>query len=212
MGKSPLTAQAMDAYRNLMLEIKYRTDAIDDALAGKMRMRARITEEHCYLQLRMICEVLAIACLVVHGSLNPRPKLFQTHKADFIMKELEKLHSKFFPQPLEEQDAIGPFGVPDFVHRKSGFLSHKELQTLWNRQCGNMLHRGNARDILSKEREPDFAKVSAWRDKIVALLNRHVILTPDEEWMFYVVMHEQNTGNVASNLFQRQPQPVSNTK
>src|ERR1700742_2334885 len=97
---SPLTDQAMETYRKLMAEIKFRTEAIDGILRADIRpIRSKIAEEFCYLQLRMTCEVIAIACLVIHGNLKPKPKLFETFKASWIMSELEKLHPRFYPNP-----------------------------------------------------------------------------------------------------------------
>lgn len=201
MSDASLTAQQMETYRNLMWEIKYRIEAIDDALAGKLHMRQRILEEFCYLQLRMICEVLAIACLVIHGNLKPKADLFKSYKASWIISELGKLHSKFYPRPLapDEREADG---TVKFVSKKDGFLTRDELEKLWERHTGTMLHRGTAKSIINKtERKLDFKKIAEWRTKIVFLLERHTIVTADESQMFYVLMHEQGTGNVASNLF-----------
>lgn len=80
-----------------MWEIKYRVDAIDDVLKGKLCMRQRLAEEFCYLQLRVICEVLAVACLVIHGNLKPKADLFKTYKASWIISELSKLHPNSSP-------------------------------------------------------------------------------------------------------------------
>jgi hypothetical protein len=202
--KAPITPQALETYRSLMWEIKFRIEAIDDVLNGKLRIRQKIAEEFCYLQLRMICEVIAIACLVVHGNLKPRPKLFESYKASWIISELGKLHSKFFPRALGP-DGREADGMLKFVEKTGGFLTQDELEKLWERHTGTMLHRGSAKVILGKADRPvDFKKIGAWRTKIVALLERHTLVTPDEEQMIYVVMHEQGTGNVVSNVFELQ--------
>lgn len=89
-----------------------------------------------------------------------------------------------------------------FVEKKSGFLTKDELEKLWEHDSASMLHRGSAKIILAQtDKAPDFTKIGQWRTKVVLLLERHTIVTPDEEWMFYVVMDEVGTGNVASNLF-----------
>lgn len=206
MAVSPLTPQAMETYRKLMREIKYRIEAINDVVGTRtVPLRAKIAEEFCYLQLRMICEVIAIACLVIHGNLKPKADLLKSYKADWIMSELSKLHPKFYPNPLENGDRTGLNGNPEWVDKTDGFLTKEDLQQLWSRHCGNILHRGNVKDILGKERPLELPKVTGWVTKIVRLLERHTIVTPDEEWLFYFVMNEITTGEVASNLFARLP-------
>ena len=198
----------MTTYRNLMQEIKFRSEAIDDILTDRLKpVRLRIAEEYCYLQLRLICEVLAIACLIVHGNLKPKPKLFETYKADWIMSELGKLHPKFFPRPLEV--SARPDRAFNFVDLTSDFLTKGELEKLWSRHAGSVLHRGSAKSVLEeKPSRPDFQKIVQWREKLRALLSTHIIATPDEEWLLYVVMHEQGTGKVASALLSKHGKPT----
>lgn len=187
-----------------MQEIKYRVEAIDRVLSGEASpMRAKIGEELCYLQLRMICELIAIGCLIVHGSLKPKADLFRTNKADWIMGELAKLHPKFYPTALKSGDRVGSDGLPGWAEKESGFLTMVELRKLWNRECGNRLHRGSAKNILVKDPPLEFPKVRAWRDKIVGLLERHILITADEEYILYVIMNKVGTGEVASNLFRK---------
>ena len=194
--------KAIEVYRGLLLEIRFRIEAIDDVISGKVRLRAKIAEEFCYLQLRMICEIIAIGCLVIHGELSSlKSDLFKTYKADWIMSELAKLHPKFFPAPLEIKDDATT-NPPSWVYLKSGFLTHRELAILWNRHTGAALHRGGARNNLWPERPLDFNKITIWREKIVALLNRHVIPSADEELIWHFLMLDQN-GDVTSNLFKR---------
>jgi hypothetical protein len=45
----------------------------------------------------MICELIAMGCLVAHGDLDHATKLRREWAADRIMEELEKLHPHFFP-------------------------------------------------------------------------------------------------------------------
>lgn len=192
--------KAMEVYRGLLLEIKFRIEAIDHVISGQVRLRGKIAEEFCYLQLRMICEIIAIGCLVIHGELSPlKSDLFKTYKADWIMSELAKLHPKFFPAPLEIKDDTTT-NPPSWIYRKSGFLTHQELAKLWNRHAGTALHRGGARNILWPERPLEFNKIVSWRDKIISLLNRHIIPSSDETTICHFLMEDQN-GDVSSTLF-----------
>lgn len=199
-----MNEKAMAVYRGILSEIKYRTEAIDGVLNGQIPLRAKIAEELCYLQLRMICELIAIGCLVIHERLSPlKADLFKTYKADWIMKELAKLHPRFFPVPLENEDEPGS-DPPQWVQKKNGYLTQDGLAQLWHTHAGNALHRGSARNILEKDKPLDFNAIRGWRNKIVTLLTRHIIHSPDDEFICYFVMNARNhEGKVASNLFKK---------
>lgn len=188
-----------------MEEVKLRIESIDGVCKAEIGpLRVQMAEEFCYLQLRMICEVIAIACLVMHGNLKPKAKLLRTHKADWIISELEKLHPDFYPEALEPfDDYIGD--RPQWTTKKSGFLSKAELSSLWNRHCGKKLHRGSAENVLKRKADDDFpSKVLDWRIKIVRLLERHTIITPDQNWVCYVAMNSPKVGgNVGCKLFRK---------
>lgn len=190
---------AMAAYRGLMEEIRYRVEAIDSVLERRVLLRARIAEELCYLQLRMICELIAVGCLIIHGDLSAKKAdLMKSYQADRILRGLDQLHPKFFPVALELEDA--PTTPPSWVHKKDGYLTKSDLMTLYTREAGGILHRGSAKNILAKDREPRFNQIGVWKDKIVGLLNRHIITSRDERNIGYFIMRDEN-GRVSSNTF-----------
>jgi hypothetical protein len=202
---SEMNEQAMEAYRGLLLEIKYRTEAIDAVLAGDVLLRAKIAEETAYLQLRMICELIAIGCLIIHGDLSAKKTdLMKSYKADWILNVLEKMHSKFFPVALEQGDDKSTV-PPGWIHKTEGFLTRHELIELYNRHAGDKLHRGSARNILKIDKPLQFHEVRRWRDKIVGLLNRHIVVSPDEKTICYFIMND-GQDRVHSALFQAVPQ------
>jgi hypothetical protein len=92
----------MGRYRDLMLEIKERTLSIGHVASGRTGLHGPLTREFCFLQLRMICECIALSCLVAHGDLAEiQASRFQKETAaDLLMKKLEGLHSDFFPYPV----------------------------------------------------------------------------------------------------------------
>jgi len=57
----------MNFYCELMQEIKIRDRGIYELSTAKVP--AQISYESCYLQLRIICELIAIASLVIHGDI-----------------------------------------------------------------------------------------------------------------------------------------------
>jgi hypothetical protein len=198
-----MNQKAISVYLGLLTEIKFRIEAVNQVLAGEVPLRARIAEEFCYLQFRMICEVIAIGCLVIHEEISSKKTdLLKTYKADWIMKEMAKLHPDFFPQPIEQDDDTTE-EIPRWVNKESGFLTRDELSELWNRHSGSALHRGNARNVLAKKSRLDFSAVEQWRDKIIVLLNRHTIISPDKNEIGYFIMNNKENGEVGCNIFSR---------
>ncbi len=99
------TASAiLTTYCGLMEIIKGRTNLIV-SLTKKppVGVPPFFVYELQHLQVRMVCEILAKACLVLHGDIAgaKSAKLTDAYQADHIMKALEKLHPHFFPRPVK---------------------------------------------------------------------------------------------------------------
>ncbi len=100
----------------------------------------------------MVCELIALACLVAHGDLTKSNRLTKTYQADRIVSELEKLHADFFPKPYTMTATISPAGLHlDAV--KSGFITKAEFLKLHHEWCGAILHRGSLKNLTSAKRE-----------------------------------------------------------
>lgn len=97
-----MNERALTVYKQLMVEVVDRIASVRTASSGGLPVHPKISEEFCYLQLRMICEVIAFGCLVIHGTLmGIKPGLMTTYKASYIVKELEKLNPLFYPVALQ---------------------------------------------------------------------------------------------------------------
>lgn len=57
-------------YCNIMAEIKSRSEVIAHIFEEKTRLGAGTRCELCYLQLRMIYELIALGCLAAHGNIQ----------------------------------------------------------------------------------------------------------------------------------------------
>ena len=177
-------------YGRLMEEIKRRHSVIADVLGAKIPMPQMAAFEFCYLQLRKICEVFALACLTAHGDIpEVRSKLLQkTYNADQIIKQLERIHSRFYPVPSTQtidQVTRQPIATTPIT---TGYLTKDELLTLYG-ECGNYLHRGTIRQLIGKwEPTLDFDRINQWISKIVTLLNHHQIQTRQADTQIWVLM------------------------
>jgi hypothetical protein len=199
-----------DSYCRLMLEIKSRIAVIDSLLKERLftsknigAIEGRINYEICFLQFRMICELIATACLVAHGDIDPNltKELKEKWHAGEVVKELSKLHPDFYPRPERSKPFEGPdlSSIPHPSERDA--LAKNEFLELYGR-CGNELHRGPMQATLNPpKKKKTEADVVRWRQKIIDLLNEHHIslIVPGQE--LWCTMEDQN-GNVNVNIMQ----------
>jgi hypothetical protein len=170
--------EAIDLYAALMEEAKIRIGVIDTCINNKLGVHGAIAQELCFLQLRMLCELIALGCLVAHGDIKEtrQGKLTKEWSVEIIFKELENLHKDFYPE------AVKPgFQLPIGTHIEqmaTGFLTKAELLKL-HRRTGDKLHRGNLKKLMkprSRDKiQADWTDVVSWANKIQLLLRSHVI-------------------------------------
>ena len=186
----------MTIYANLMEEARYRVEGMDAALSGRLPLPDIILEEFIYLQIRLLCEIIAFGCLVAHGDFTQDQivKLHDEYDADKIIKNLAPLSATFFPEPIRINI------IPPSCHDPKGsvridpapaesFLTKDELLSLYGR-TGNYLHRGKLKRLQSrppyKAVDLSSAKISA--KKTLALLDQHRIRSPDNLRHWYCAL------------------------
>lgn len=191
---------AIDLYAQLMEEVKVRISATDKAVSGQTGLPEQIVRDLCFLQLRMLCELIALGCLVAHGDIRAKSGLTKVYAADFIIKRLEQLHPNFYPRPID----IEP--TKDGIHIEKSdadFLTKAELLVLY-RQCGDRLHRGTVRKLLSEYKVPavrGFPDIVNWTNKIIALLTRHHIASFDNREHWICTLRNRDNANKVQVAF-----------
>jgi hypothetical protein len=204
-----MTNSAQDAlddlrlYLNLMDEIKFRLNYVKDIIHGKNPVPGTIGKDICYLQLRMVCELIALGSLVAHRDIKASTRsLSDKYQADFLIKRMARVHPNFYPKPAHYPAAGIPLKAGEMRSEPklltSGFLTAKDLHSLYH-ECGRELHRGNLNDLLErhgKKVEIAYSPIGKWVDKIVYLLRFHRIqLLGGNE--FWVEMESQHAGGRA---------------
>jgi hypothetical protein len=163
----------MAFYSELRTEIKVRAISIL-SFTRDNSVPAQIVYESSYLQLRMICELIAIACLVVHGDIpaTKSRKMMYTWQADKIINRLSEIHGDFYPRPVQAQ-ANDKFKIDPVTE---GFLTKADLVLLCNK-CGDRLHRGTVKNVRYRVNPQNvtFDQIKMWHEKIVRLLQHHWI-------------------------------------
>lgn len=166
----------LDNYRLLMEETKQRIGWLNLILAGKLPLPNTALQEFGFLQLRIICELVALACLTAHGDLPAarEKRLHEEWNATQILKRLERLHHDFYPRPVISR-TVAP-GHTHFDDVTSDFLSKNELISLYVRSS-ELIHRGSvAKLLIPKSPWPlDNTELTGWGQKAATLLREHVI-------------------------------------
>jgi hypothetical protein len=193
-------------YCDLMIELKIRLDSVIKVATTESEIPAQIRYELCYLQLRMICELMALGCLVVHGDVQATRtgKLKKEYAADRIIKTLEKLHPSFYPQPSKQiQNQDGSIAVSPIT---SGFLTKDAFVKLYA-ECGDILHRGTFINLGNKIRPHtvSFSRVMSWCQQIFVLLNHHQIAIVDSSYEVWVIMEAKHDGRPYGHLMKKIP-------
>jgi hypothetical protein len=198
---------ALKLYVGLMEEAKVRFYVIDMAISGRTGLPERGVREFCYLQLRMLCEVIALACLTANGNIEETRgrDLNNGVYADKIIKRLATLHAEFYPRPaIDTRTPDGIHLVPITEH----FLTKDDLIKLYS-QCGDNLHRGSLKRLL-KPQIPvpaQYRDLVDWINKIIKLLDRHYITLSDKKTTILCLLGEPYPKGVVQIALGRPPEP-----
>lgn len=175
-----LDQRMLALYRQLMIEVKARLLSINTLTNDQRGIPSPLVYEFGVLQIRMLCEIIGLACLVAHGDLVARSKasLKKAYAPNEIFIELEKLHEDFYPVPMTPMKTQQGWHMDHYVG--APFLAKSDVANVWSR-CGNVLHRGSLKKLLNANNpiQHNFSDLKDWGQRIANLLNNHRIITLD---------------------------------
>ena len=182
--------ETAEMYASIMTEIKVRIEAINQGTNSRLPLPAPLVKEFCHLQIRMICELVALGCLVAHGDIEATKsnKCQGEYSAQRIMDSLEKLHPDFFPRSYRQKPHRGG-RVVEFDHPEAPAMTKDEFLRLYN-DCGEILHRGNLKKLLT-QRSPiqvHYPDITAKAQRLVDLLKLHVVTRLGGKDLFVCVL------------------------
>jgi hypothetical protein len=165
-------AEFAERYARLMDEVRTRIDAIGVIRRELSKHVTKgILHETEYLQLRIICELITVGCLIAHGDI-PETRAGKLRSAKYptvIIPELERLQPDFFPVPFD----LAPDGITE-IEVKEKFLTKKGLLDLYA-ECGDAVHRGALKAFLRKGPVVKVEQVGTWQRLLIRLLAQHKI-------------------------------------
>lgn len=188
-------------YANLMDEVKVRLDCISTTCNGRGAYPTVITREFCYLQLRMLCELVALSCLVAHGDMVSLQshKVGKIYSADEILDRLTKLRPHFYPVAVRQELHIGPPRSFTMHGINPSPLRKEELLSLYGK-THRYLHRGTLKKILSMDTPIDMnvniPEIIAWAQKLNDLLSTHTIAINEKEAIVCTLRNMDNNNRV----------------
>ena len=180
-------------YTHVMQTIKGRKEHIDWIMDGAESMGKVSTfmiESIC-LQLRMMIEDIAVACVIANADELPDlvRNLRGEYRPNLILKGLEKLNPECYPTPIVENVEGSAGNFRDTHDRPGGdWLTRAEAVEEYGR-LSNFIHRnlkaydGNPTDYLELFKQCGYLEY-----KIRNLLSHHHITVLNEDTMYRVLM------------------------
>lgn len=196
-------------YRALMSELRDRITWLEYAFNGKMGVPQALLEEFIFLQIRLCCEIIALACVVAHGDIEKaRAKRVVKHwSAAQMFLELEKLTADSYPKPFTQErtmhvvDDSEPVSGWHFAERQDDYLTKEELVDLYGK-CGDRLHRGRAKNILANRpyKQSDLKELVAVVQKMMNLTAIHRIQMAGAGGQLLCIMYPDGADEVSVML------------
>jgi hypothetical protein len=197
-GRGPLTIS--EVYVGMMEEIKLRVKGLHQYYRGEATMaHGQIAREFCFLQLRMICEIMAIGCLLIHKHHSDVKQFEKLWHAGDVMDRLERLNPNFFPK------AVTITRLPDTNFDCKDVtpapLTKKQFLTMYGK-CGAQLHRGTIKEIATgiPASSIDLTDAHEMSNKIIELLRVHRIASADNKNHFFCRMENGPPGSGVAML------------
>lgn len=180
-------------YRQLMTEAKERILSINTLTNDQRGIPSALVYEYGILQVRMLCEIIGLACLIAHGDLvaKAKPDLRKAYAPGRIFTELERLHDDFYPVPVVPEKTS--YGWHMAIYVGPAYITKSEVAHIWS-QCGDILHRGSLKRLLSfnSPKQENFPDLNDWGQKIANLLSTHRIITKDRNVAYVCMLNAVN--------------------
>lgn len=176
----------LELYASLMEEVKTRLNAIKPILLALGKDGGNPTDflqaEFCMLQIRMVCELIAIAAAIAHSPFVLTKDILKSWNATRAFGYLTEVNEHCFPKTAVAERIDGRV----HLHILENSVSRADLSAIYER-CGEMLHRGMVKHVLNgRERIYDMRQIHEWGQNLATLLSCHVILLLEVEQVLFV--------------------------
>ena len=182
------------------MELKERHKGLVAVVGGKTNVGLLLERDVSWLELRLMSEAMALACLVIHGDIgatHTKP-LRQAYQADYIFKQLGKLHPDFFPKPWKQTLRGSRANRVALLEPLEEPYLTKELLIKLYVESYDHLHRGKIETLTTNMSPYQFnrKKVAEYVRLWARLLLVHTIQPIDADQVYLVRMGAASTGSV----------------
>ncbi len=188
-------SQTIDVQRDLglylqfMREIKERVSAIKRILhrirpGTPLVSDGYVDVESCILQVRYICELIALAALAAHHQIGLSNDLCKEGHASRAFALLKRVNSNCFPRAIKMNRNDGGLQI-ELLKTELTALELKSIYT----ECGKLLHRGLLKEALTGEqRRYNVDAIQGWVIRIRNLLRQHIVMLLEPGHVFIITM------------------------
>ena len=188
---TPADLTVSEIYRDLVKEVIIRAFSINTITGAQVGLHPLLIREYCFLQLRMMCELIALGCLLCHGDIEATKarKLQKAYVPADILGRLGALHPDFYPVPVTPMQTPEGWHMADF---DQDYLKKEDLIALWSRS-GDHLHKGNIRRFISIDHAPPLRldDIQSPAQNILNLLSNHRISRLGGKFHFLIKTNEE---------------------
>lgn len=204
----------LEVYKGLMVEVKERNKALSRILENHGGLGATIVRECAYLQLRMMCELVALGCVVAHDELTSTQlkRLRKTYHAAEILDALEKYHENFFPRRATRTQVVVAGQRGHNLTFVDGKITKAGLKKIWE-TCGRYLHKGTVNQLAKNQPvERDFNDVRDAQSSLMDMLTQHVIMIKrDQTFLLCDMAYGPEGKDIAVVFAEAEPYPHEDT-
>lgn len=200
---SPSPAKPVtEVYEALMNEIVMRTELILAAISPNHPVTGFLKSDYevAALNFRKIAELIVYANLVGHereyGALHASYP-FEWRMGQ-IIKKIKAINPQYYPKAtVQGVDKNGQKAAHDVPVGQ--WLTEDELIEMYD-SCANLLHQKNPfqPDINPADYTEHFP---VWIDKIIKLLNHHIVMLPNGTDSIWCIMNPENTFKPKAYIF-----------
>ncbi|GAB2781128.1 hypothetical protein HNQ93_001266 [Hymenobacter luteus] len=193
-----------NAYYKLMKEAGERIDALRPMITDlTLRENYLLNFEAIALSYRKIAEVIVFANLAGHEReyADLYPKYQQEWRIKEIIQRIKGINPGYYPRPRRRNPTKDINQIEHLQLLSDGeWMTEDELIDMYN-TCSGLIHAQNSfkEDI---DLTPFPALFQSWANKLVGLLNYHLVHLPDGKHSVSFQMRDSNTGLPSVFLFE----------
>lgn len=189
----------LNLYLQEMWYVKRRMEAIRTIALKEKTTSFPVTNiEFMTLQIRKIIEHIAMGNLIANKELYEEysVRFSDNWNAKYIFRDLERLNPKFYPEPVKTDSTKG---VEEWMDIDKDYLTKDDAIKIYEK-CSGLMHASNP---YGSQVDVNFyqEKMPIWYNKIMNLLNQHLVHMVDGEHVFFITMN--GNGNPKGYKFER---------